>query len=405
MNTTRMGTRIALFGAALALSAAAAQEQGPPQRPPPRGDRGAGAMWPSERLVDLAINRIVDRMAEVYGLDEDQLWDTRDVLKARFPQWLQQNRAELQSLMMQYFEAVMGDEPPTPEEVADWAARAAPLVEEFTSLVDETTEDMRGYLTDEQQVLLDGQLAAMQVGMNYMQQRLATWRAGGYDWQTEWPRSDVFREQEVQRRQRLEREAEREKRIAMGLPADTGSVPGGAASAGGAAAAAKPLAPTRPGSVGKKDEWETYVANFIERYQLDDAQQNSAHKFLRDQQELRDKHVQKHVDDIKSLEARQKAAGGEEEKERVRAEYERLNRPIERYFQRLKDRLETLPTRKQRAAAAQAEEAKRAKAPVSEETKAAMRSEMEARLAGDKKAEQPPVVQPPQAESETRPVE
>jgi hypothetical protein len=115
--------------------------------------------------------------------------------------------------------------------------------------------------------------------------------------------------------------------------------------------------------------------------------------------------VQKHVDDIKSLEARQKAAGGEEEKERVRAEYERLNRPIERYFQRLKDRLETLPTRKQRAAAAQAEEAKRAKAPVSEETKAAMRSEMEARLAGDKKAEQPPVVQPPQAESETRPVE
>jgi hypothetical protein len=202
-------------------------------------------MWPSERLVDLAINRIVDRMAEVYGLDEDQLWDTRDVLKARFPQWLQQNRAELQSLMMQYFEAVMGDEPPTPEEVADWAARAAPLVEEFTSLVDETTEDMRGYLTDEQQVLLDGQLAAMQVGMNYMQQRLATWRAGGYDWQTEWPRSDVFREQEVQRRQRLEREAEREKRIAMGLPADTGSVPGGAASAGGAAAAAKPLAEQR----------------------------------------------------------------------------------------------------------------------------------------------------------------
>jgi hypothetical protein len=134
------------------------------------------------------------------------------------------------------------------------------------------------------------------------------------------------------------------------------------------------------------------VENFIKRYQLDEAQQNSAHKFLRNQQELRDRYLQKRLTDVKTLEDRQKAAKSNDEKEQVRAEYERLNKPIERYFQRLKERLETLPTRKQRATAAQTEEAGRAQAPVSEERKAAMKAEMEARAPGGKSS------QPDQAE-------
>ncbi len=369
MKTLKLWMWLTVAGA-LATAAAAQNYDQPQQEPPPRPARPPGLL--NDRVVDSAINRITDRMAEVYGLDEDQLWNTRDTIKARFPQWLQQNRDELQALFVQYVEAVIGDDPPTAEEVADWATRAAPLVQEFTGLVDDTTEEMRGYLTDQQQVMLDGQKAAMQVVTNYFQQRLTTWQSGGYDWKNEWPRSKTFEEQELARQQQLQRETQQAKNVAMGLPADAGQE----AAAGGApdTTGAKPSAHTKPGS-GAKDEWATYVENFIKRYQLDDAQQAKARSFLRDQQELRDRYLQRHLSDIKTLEEKQKAAKDDDEKALVKTAYERLNRPVEGYFQRLKDRLETLPTRKQRAAAVQADETEAAKTPVSEERKSALKTE------------------------------
>jgi hypothetical protein len=355
----------------LTAAGAVAQDYPPPAPPQRPSKANAAGLLLTDRMIDSAINRITDQMAEIYGFDEDQLWNTRDTIKARFPEWLKQNRAELQGLVVQYLEAVMGDEPPSPEEVADWATRAAPLFGEFNSLVGETADDMRGYLTDQQQVLLDGQLAAMQVGMNYMQQRLGNWSQGGYDWKTEWPRSKGFQDEEKGRQQKLEQEAQQAKNVAMGLPPDAGD----AAAAGGAVAdAPKPPTPTRPSNSAAKDEWAVYVDNFIKRYELDDAQQNSAKKFLRDAQELRDRYLARHVDDIKALEAKQKVAQGDEDKERLRGQFVELNRPIDRYFQRLKDRLEGLPTRKQRALAAQTDEAGRGKAAVAEEVKANARS-------------------------------
>jgi hypothetical protein len=358
-------------GGALTLSAAAQNYDRPDQPPPRPGNQPPAVNLLSDRLIDSTINRITDRMAELYGLDEDQVWNTRDTLKARFPEWLKQNRDELQTLFVQYLEAVTGDDPPTPQEVADWAARAAPLVQEFTGLVDDTTEEMRGYLTDQQQVLLEGQKAAMQVVTNYLQQRLTTWQNGGYDWTTEWPRSETFEMQETQRQRELQRETLAAKNRAMGLPADAGQE---VAAGGAPGAVAGSGVHTRPGS-DAKDEWATYVENFIKRYQLDEAQQNSAHKFLRSQQELRDRYLQRHFSDIKSLADKQKAAKDDDEKALVKTEYERLNKPIDGYFQRLKDRLETLPTRKQRAAAAQADEAKQATAPAGEERPSALKTE------------------------------
>jgi hypothetical protein len=345
MNTPQSWMALTLVSA-LAVGAVAQNDDQPePTNARPRG-RPAGLL--NDRVIDLTINRITDHMAELYGFDEDQLWNTRDSVKACFPQWIKQNRDELQALFVQYVEAVIGDDPPTAEEVADWAARAAPLLQEFTGLVDETTEEMRGYLNDRQQVLLEGQMAAMQVATNYLDRRLATWQQGGYDWQTEWPGAPTFRAQEKARREQLEREQLQAKKVAMGLPPDA------AEATATAAGVAKPGAHSRPG-VGAKDEWAVYTENFIKRYQLDEAQQNSARKFLRDQQELRDRYLQRHIDDIKTLEQKQQAAKDEDAKALVKKDYERLYKPVEGYFERLKERLETLPRRAQRAAAAQAD--------------------------------------------------
>jgi hypothetical protein len=371
MNTLKLWMWLTVAGA-LAASAAAQNYDQPQPDQRPRPPRPPGLL--NDRVIDLAINRITDHMAELYGFDEDQLYNTRDSIKARFPQWIKQNRDELQALFVQYVEAVIGDDPPSAEQVADWAARAAPLVQEFTGLVDDTTEEMRGYLNDQQQVMLEGQKAAMQVVSGYLQQRLATWQSGGYDWKTEWPGSNTFQEQEKARQRQLERETTQARNVAMGLPADTGETPiaGGTS---GATGAAKPAAQSRPGAGGAQDEWAVYTENFIKRYQLDEAQQNSAHKFLRDQQELRDRYLQRHLADIKTLEDKQKAAKDEDARALVKTEYERLNKPVDGYFQRLKDRLETLPRRNQRAAAAQVDENGKAKEASAEQHKSALKTD------------------------------
>jgi hypothetical protein len=303
--------------------------------------------WPTARMVDLAIDRITDEMSKFYGFDEDQLWNTRDVLKERFPQWMQQNRGELQTLMNQYFEALLAGDPPTPEDVAEWSDRALPLFEEFSQMVDTTAEDMREYMTDEQQVLLNGQLAAMQVGMGFMRQRLQTWREGGYDWESEWPRSHEFKKREGARHRELEAEATRAAEEAMEIVPDgseAAAVPGAAAPAGERRPTSRPSAP--------RDEWTIYVDNFIKRYELDAAQQGSARKALNSLLEPRDKYLRRHLKDINAVEGKLKAAQTAEERTKVQAELEQLNRPLERYFDQLKERLDRIPTRKQRAAAA-----------------------------------------------------
>ena len=358
-----MRTMKRTFGLVLAgLAAAAALAQNPAGQAPPPGARGVPneGFWPTQRMMDLAIDRLTDEMAKQYSFDDDQVLNTRDLFKQRFPGWLQANRPELQTLMNQYFEAIMAGEPPSPEQVAEWAQRAMPLFQQFTELVDQTTNDMRSYMTDDQQVLLDGQLAAMKVGMNYMQQRLQTWEQGGYDADTEFPGSENAKKQEKIRQQQLAYEAENAKRVAMGLP----PLPENAAAGGGAPGVqpAKPDKPVAARSDGSKDDWAAYVENFIKRYKLDEAQQNSDRRFLTGAQAQRDKHVQRHSAEILSLDERAKAAKTDAEREKLRDESDRLNKPIERTFTWLKEKLDRLPTRSQHAAAAQEEMAARAKA-------------------------------------------
>ena len=375
----------------------------PAQKPP--AEIPTAGFWPTQRMVDSAIDRISDEMAKIYAFDDEQVWNTRDVLKARFPQWMEQNRAELQTLTNQYFEALLSGEPPTPEEVADWSARALPLFDQFTQMVDQTTEDMRTYMTDDQQVLLNGQLAAMQVGMNYMQQRLNTWKDGGYDWESEWPRSQEFKKRQGAREKQLQNEADRAANEAMGFPTAGGTTDaaGGTTDAAGAegglgapAGKERQFAASQPKSE-PKDEWTLYVENFIRRYSLDDAQQGLARKYLTSSLEERDKYLKRKLPDINTVEGKLKTAKTDDERETVRSELSKLNAPLDRYFGRLKERLDSIPTRKQRAAAALANDATRGKGELADKAKTSLKSEMESRAHEAKGEGADKAVPPPQS--------
>jgi hypothetical protein len=156
-------------------------------------------------------------------------------------------------------------------------------------------------------------------------------------------------------------EMERQKAEAM-AQASGGVAPEHADDAGGETAGApKPTPPAGKTAAKAKDEWEVYVENFIKRYQLDDATQNKAREFLRAAIEQRDKHLLRKKEEIDKVFARLNAAKTEEEKKELAAAYEELNRPIERTYANLKDKLEKLPTRAQRAAAGKAAADKPAK--------------------------------------------
>ena len=116
----------------------------------------------------------------------------------------------------------------------------------------------------------------------------------------------------------------------------------------------------------QKDEWEIYVDNFIKRYKLDDAQQNSARRTLNSLQETRDRYARRKLSAIESLEKKFAAAKSESEKAELKKQLDAINKPIDAMFAQLKDKLDQLPTRKQRAEAAKSEPEKSPAAPAAE---------------------------------------
>jgi hypothetical protein len=277
--------------------------------------------WPTQKMMDRFIDRITGGMADEYQFDDSQLELTRQLFKGRFPEFLNENRAEIQTLLNQYFEALLNDEPPAVEEVAEWAARVQPLMDEFGEVCNEVTEGMREYLNDDQMVMLDAQYVTFQTGMRVAQNKLAVWADGGYDPETEWIHRDSRRRSDRER-DPAEAAAEEEKEAA---------------------------APPPP-----EDEWTIYTVEFIERYQLNEEQQQKALTILRHQQEARDRYLRRNADEMARVTQLLSDAETEEEKAASLKAYQRLNAPVNRIFDQLKQRLDTLPTRAQRKAAVDA---------------------------------------------------
>ncbi len=313
---------------------------------PTEGMPTAG-LWPTDRMMELFIERLTeDEMAAAYKFDEDQLYQTQQVFKERLIPWLNENRPQIQTVMNDFIEAWWDKEVPTKELVADIANRALPLFDEFAGQLEGVAEDMRTYLTDDQQVILDSNMAGLRVGLDFTTRRLAGWAEGGFDPELDWHRSPKFGPAERARQDELgaavaEATGESE---AVGDPGAT--APGGAAAAqSGEKAKSKPTGPV-------KDEWATYTENFIRRYELNEAQQTQAQKILRSAQQQRDDYLRRMGSKFSSAE--KLAKEGKTDRDRARGEevLKERTKTVDRQFTVLKERLDKLPTREQRLAAA-----------------------------------------------------
>lgn len=290
--------------------------------------------FPSPKLIQNAVNRLVDEMARQYNLDIDQAEQTRQIFSEAFPAWFEQNRGAVMQLVNEYLEAVTDNHPPSAQDASDWAARALPLVNEFAGMMRGSTDQMRGFLNDDQTMMLDSEMSVFNVSMGFVNQTLARWNDGGYRPEIEWPGSPDF-----------EHYADnREAEIDAAIADARGEAP--------KAAEGQPARQAKPAPAAAKDEWTIYVENFVARYKLNEDQQNSAKQALRQAFSERDSYLSRKSEELDRVARQLQNAKTPEQRDSVRKAYEKLNEPIEGQFARLKEKLDKLPTRAQRAAAA-----------------------------------------------------
>ena len=329
------------------------------------------------RMLANGLDKLVEkRLAKDYNFDDYQKEEMRRVLHERLPRFLKEHQAELETIWVEWVEGISGDEPPDPAYVAEWAGRLMPLVEKATELRDEVADDMRGFLDDEQQVLLDGYLAAWDVGTRHLTNQLTEFKEGGFDAKRHWPGYKEVRHRDPVEVAKLRHSAERAREVAMAESAEAhGAIP--PTSPRGSAAGGAPAAPSATMTPDGKalaadpkvqkaenakqpppDDWDRYVEDFIRRYQLNDEQQQKARNLLEQQKSRRDSYLAKKGDDIEALTRMYEGARGDQKRIDV-AEAKRaaLYEPVSRMFEQLKDRLEKLPTRAQRKAAAERDSA------------------------------------------------
>jgi hypothetical protein len=329
--------------------------------------------------VDLLVEK---RLTKDYGFDEFQAEEMRLLLYEEVPKFLAKHQAELETLATEWLEAASAPEPPTAEFAANWAARLRPIVEDAEVTVDRVSENMREFLNDDQQVMLEGFQAGIKVATGSVKGRLYEFEQGHFDPDKDWVGNRNVRHRGPEEIKALEQQMDLARRGAMGetveraeppvqtapppprpprvaqRPApserkhelvehETPAVPqpdAASTPAASAPAAGKPAE--------KKDEWTLYVEAFIKRYTLDDEQQQKAQHFLQRAHADRDLYYSRKGAEIERITRMFTNAKNEKERNTAEKAYARLQRPLDGMFERLKRDLETLPTRAQRRDAA-----------------------------------------------------
>lgn len=335
---------------ALGTAARAQVDREDDERPRRSAPIPAAGFWPTERMMELTIDRITDEWSKSFDFDEDQLYNTRELFKERVIPWLQENRGTLQQLGIEVAEMALEKRPPTPDEMQRWSRQLLPLTEEFFGVVKQTGEEMNSFLTEDQRAMLKGHIAAMDVGTKMVLGKLDGWANGGFDAQRDWPGSQGYDEKTNQDLIDLQSGQEKAFVDATGKPVPEGALPN--AKGVSPVAQAEPTPVKTPKSAAQ-DEWDKYVADFVARYQLNDDQKAAANKILKSEKDRRTEYLARRADDLARIERYMTAAKTEQEKVRAGESLAKFQVPVDTMFVRLKERLNKLPTSAQRQAVAQ----------------------------------------------------
>ncbi|MCH7870106.1 MAG: hypothetical protein IID33_00235 [Planctomycetes bacterium] len=315
----------------------------------------------TQKLVENFMTRAVEKMAERYDLDDEQFEMADEILKMRVVSFIRENRAPMQRLFAEFSEVQSGTEPPEIDFVTEWAQRAMPLMEKARDEMGTIVGDMRDFMTEDQQLQLDGEWAAFNMGFKMLSGKVGGWADGGWDPQVDWVGN-------FDERRKRGREERRERHLAMREAEAQFLAEHGLGTQSDEKNRGKVATPRVPDN----DAWTVEVEAFCARYELNIEQRTNAFRSLHKYRTRRDAYL------IKSSTKRKMVAVGEaladaktdQEKSAAREQLAAIDKPVERYHQGLRDALDTLPTRAQRAKAGKRDlNKKRAASPGDDATK------------------------------------
>jgi len=287
-------------------------------------------LWPSPKLLNAMLTRWVEESGEQYELDPDQRKELRTEVVQRWEKFLTQNRSEIQPLVNEFIEMRMELEPPSKERVEDWAKRAYPVFEKSRDQIHESHNEFRKVLRPAQWAQFELDALKMNAGMGIAEQKLTQWRQGEFE------TDDFWEPLPAQRRARRE---ERRKRAAQEETVAKASE-----------APADPIAV----EVGR---WEQYVADFNERFHLDQGQRTTSASCLGELKDRALAHRDRYRAEITDLERRiEQFDGAEQTLTELKQKLTTLYGPVDEMFKELQSRLEQLPTTEQKATATPAPE-------------------------------------------------
>lgn len=368
-----------LLGLAMLTVAAAAQNNELPD-----------SFYPTKSMVRAFVDQFTEQMGRQLQLDEQQLDTLRASYYERVSTYLVAQRADVEPVLNGFIGMWSERQAPQPEKIAEWAQKAGPVIEGIKGTILETAEEFRPNLSDEQNTLLDGNIAAFNVGSNFMQTKIQTWADGGFDAEREWHRSPGHRE--AARAEEKEVRAEQEYAAALARNDPNPPIPAHwrtEGDAGAAVAGGHPIATTAAGDGGPggeqvvmgtptgnfdggeagvvqpgaanpaaartaqpasaADPWAADVEAFCAKYKLNPEQRAAAERILREAARQRDEWLQKKSHERTALE---NALKSPKLTEKGRADYaarlKKLDDGVNGIRRRMTERLEKIPTRAQR---------------------------------------------------------
>ncbi|MBN1345605.1 MAG: hypothetical protein JXQ73_23135, partial [Phycisphaerae bacterium] len=119
----------------LAVVAAARAEQG-----------SSDGFWPTPRMVELLVERVVDDAAITHRLDDRQRGIYRENLAKALPAFFEKHQADLEPVITEIIVQHISGEVPDPPRMARWGGKLLPAWRDFTAKYEEAYQAMRPHL-------------------------------------------------------------------------------------------------------------------------------------------------------------------------------------------------------------------------------------------------------------------
>ncbi len=285
------------------------------QNPPPNQTQNRQPTYssPLNWSVDFILNNYVRQVSAYYKLTPEQEAFTRSLLADRVQSFLKDHEKDVRLMAAEIMDYKFKGQLPPPEIAKVWAQRGQQMLPAIRAEIMEGNAEWRKVLDEEQRRQHDRDLAGLEKQFDGWSRMLDRWSRG------EIAPTDLDTPGMVSRQPRTLRPSE--------------------------------------------DAWEFFVRTFIQMYNLDESQQQTAQSVLRESKEQAQLYREAHKTEFAELDAADQAAVRSDVKkdpeelkkaqEEIRKRVDRrreLEKPISAIFERLKTRLNDLPTAEQRRA-------------------------------------------------------